>query len=59
MLLNAYLICIRCTQGSTIKRTVQVGRSDNSVRGRSPRWKDTFAIDEKGGDIYHMQRIEA
>jgi hypothetical protein len=26
MLLNAYLICLRFTQGSTIKRTVQVGR---------------------------------
>jgi hypothetical protein len=28
---------------------------DNSVRGRSPRWKDTFAIDDKGGEIDHMQ----
>jgi hypothetical protein len=26
MLLNAYLICLRCTRGSTIKRTVQLGR---------------------------------
>jgi hypothetical protein len=25
MLLNAYLICLRCTRGSTIKRTVQLG----------------------------------
>jgi hypothetical protein len=31
MLLNAYLICLRFTRGSTIKRTVQVGRS---VSGR-------------------------
>ena len=27
MILNAYLICLRYTQGSTIKRTIQVGRS--------------------------------
>jgi hypothetical protein len=27
MLLNAYLICLRFTQGSTIKRIIQVGRS--------------------------------
>jgi hypothetical protein len=57
------------TQGSTIMRTVQVGRSvsgrgvsihkDNSVRGSNPRWKDTFSIDDKGGDIYQMQNIEA
>ena len=26
MLLNAYLICLRCTRGSTINRTIQVGR---------------------------------
>jgi hypothetical protein len=25
MLLNDYFICLRCTQGSTIKRTVQLG----------------------------------
>jgi hypothetical protein len=31
MLLNAYLICLRFTRGSTIKRKVQVGRS---VSGR-------------------------
>ena len=31
MLLNAYLICLRFTRVSTIKRTVQVGRS---VSGR-------------------------
>jgi hypothetical protein len=59
MFFNAYLICLRCTQGSTIKRTVQVGRSDSLVRGSSPGWKDTFAIDEKVGEIYHMQRTEA
>ena len=28
---------------------------DNSIRGRSPRWKYTFSIDDKGGDIYQMQ----
>jgi hypothetical protein len=27
MLLNAYLICLRFTRGSTIKRTIQVRRS--------------------------------
>jgi hypothetical protein len=26
---------------------------------RSPGWKDTFSIDDKGGEIYQMQRIEA
>jgi hypothetical protein len=57
MLLNAYLICLRCTRGSTIKSRVQFGRSDESVRGRRLEWKDTFSIDDKGGDIYHMQRI--
>jgi hypothetical protein len=30
-----------------------------SVRGSSPRWKDTFAIDDKGGEIYQMQSIES
>jgi hypothetical protein len=25
MILNAYLICLRCTRGSTIKRTIQSG----------------------------------
>jgi hypothetical protein len=25
---------------------------DNSVRGSNPRWKDTFSIDEKEGEIY-------
>jgi hypothetical protein len=59
MVLNAYLICLRGTRGSTIKRTVQVGRSDDSVRGSNPEWKDTFAIDDKGGEIYQMQRTEA
>jgi hypothetical protein len=54
MLLNAYLICPRCTRGSTIKRIVQVGRSDKSVRGTSLEWKDTFSIDDKGGEIYQM-----
>jgi hypothetical protein len=27
---------------------------DSSVRGSSPRWKDTFSIDDKGGEIYQM-----
>jgi hypothetical protein len=49
--LNAYLICLRCTRGSTIR--------GQSVRGSSPGWKDTFAIDDKGGEIYQMQKTEA
>jgi hypothetical protein len=32
---------------------------DISFWGSSPRWKDTFSIDDKGGEIYQMQRIEA
>jgi hypothetical protein len=32
---------------------------DSSVRGSSPRWKDTFSIDDKGGEIYQMQNTEA
>jgi hypothetical protein len=31
----------------------------SSVRGSNPEWKDTFSIDEKGGEIYQMQNIEA
>ena len=34
-------------------------KEDNSVRGRNPIWKDTFTIDDKGGDIHQMHRIEA
>jgi hypothetical protein len=29
---------------------------DSSVRGSSPRRKYTFSVDEKGGEIYQMQR---
>jgi hypothetical protein len=29
-------------------------KEDSLVRGSSPKWKDTFAIDEKGGDIDQM-----
>jgi hypothetical protein len=32
---------------------------DSSVRGRNPRWKDTFSINEKGGEIYQMQNTKA
>ena len=31
----------------------------NSFRGSNPGWKDIFAIDDKGGEIYQMQRTEA
>jgi hypothetical protein len=27
-------------------------------QGEQPGWKDTFAIDDKGGEIYQMQRTE-
>jgi hypothetical protein len=32
---------------------------DISVRGSILRWKYSFSIDYKGGDIYHMQSTEA
>jgi hypothetical protein len=41
MLLNAYLICLRCTRGSTIKRTVQLG-------GATPDGKIHFPLMTKG-----------
>jgi hypothetical protein len=28
---------------------------DSSLRGSNPEWKDTFSIDDKGGEIYQMQ----
>jgi hypothetical protein len=34
-------------------------KEDNSVGGSSLGWKDTFTIDDKGGGIHHMHRIEA
>jgi hypothetical protein len=41
MILNAYLICLRCTRGSTIKRTIQSG-------GASPDEKIHFTLMKKG-----------
>jgi hypothetical protein len=32
---------------------------DSSVRRSSPGWKDTFSIDDKGGEIYQMQSTKA
>jgi hypothetical protein len=32
----------------------EISFKDSFVMGSSPRWKDTFSIDEKGGDIYQM-----
>jgi hypothetical protein len=32
---------------------------DGSVRGSSHGWKDTFSIDDKGREIYQMQRTDA
>jgi hypothetical protein len=34
-------------------------KEDSSVRGSNPGWKDTFTIDDKGGEIHQMQRTEA
>jgi hypothetical protein len=34
-------------------------KDDNLVRGSNPGWKDTFYIDDKGKEIYHMQRTKA
>jgi hypothetical protein len=32
---------------------------DTSIRGSSFKWKDTFSIDDKGGDIYRIQDINS
>jgi hypothetical protein len=72
MLLNAYLICLIFTlrkhhkedsssweisfRKSSVRGSIP---KDSSVRGISPGWKDTFSIDDKGGEIYHMQNTEA
>jgi hypothetical protein len=34
-------------------------KEDSSVRGRNLGWKDTFSIDDKGGEIPQMQRTKA
>jgi hypothetical protein len=34
-------------------------KEDSSVKGRNPRWKYTFAIHDKGGEIHQMQRTKA
>jgi hypothetical protein len=46
-----YLICLRFTRGSTIRGQVQ--------SRENPGWKDTFAIDDKGGEFHQMQITEA
>jgi hypothetical protein len=33
-------------------------KEDSSIMGTSLRWKYTFSIDDKGEEIYHMQRTE-
>jgi hypothetical protein len=51
MLLNAYLICLRCTRGSTINRTIQVGRSVSGrvlLGGAAPDGKIPFPLMTKG-----------
>jgi hypothetical protein len=60
MILNSYLICLRCTQGSTIKRIVY-------SRGASLDGKIPFPLMTKGerfiicirGEIHHMHKTEA
>jgi hypothetical protein len=34
-------------------------KEEDLVRGSSLGWKDTFAIDDKGGEIHQMQRTKA
>ena len=51
MILNDYLICLRCTRGSTMKMTVQLG-------GAAPDVKIPLLLMTKGGEIYQMQRTE-
>jgi hypothetical protein len=51
MLLNAYLICLIFTQGSTIKRTIQVGISVSGrvqSGGEAPDGKIPFPLMTKG-----------
>ena len=51
MLLNPYLICLRFTWGSTIKRIVQVGRSVSrrfQSGGATPDGKIHFPLMPKG-----------
>jgi hypothetical protein len=61
MLLNAYLICLKCTRGSTIKRIIQVGGSISGrvqsegvslrtvqLRGATPDGKIPFPFMTKG-----------
>jgi hypothetical protein len=51
MLLNAYLICLIFTRGSTIKRTIQVGRLVSGrvqSGGAAPDGKIPFPLMTKG-----------
>ena len=62
MLLNAYLICLRFTRGSTIKRKFQVERSVSGrvqLVGAAPDGKIPLSLMTKGGEIYQIQRTEA
>jgi hypothetical protein len=52
MFLNDYLICIRCTRGSTINRTIQVGRIVSGrvmLEGSDPDGNIPFPLMTKGG----------
>ena len=51
MIFNDYLICLRSTQGNTIKRIVQVGRLVSGrvqSRGETPDGKIHFPLMTKG-----------
>jgi hypothetical protein len=57
MLLNVYLICLRCTQGNTINRTIQVGRSVSrrvKLGGAAPDGKIPLPLMTKGREIYQI-----
>jgi hypothetical protein len=51
MFLNAYIICLICTQGSTINRKIQVGRSVSGrvlLGGAAPNGKIPLSLMTKG-----------
>jgi hypothetical protein len=67
MILNAYIICLRCTRGSTIKRTVQSGgeASDGNIpfplmtKGRDSLDAEDRGMIPGGEMVTEMQRTEA
>jgi hypothetical protein len=68
MFLNVYLICLRCTQGSTIKKTVQSGGAapDGKIHLPLMTKGERFIRDAEdrgmvlgGAMVIKMQRTEA